>query len=470
MKLVAKYTLVLGTLLVATLAVLAFYRVEGLRGELEHDVRRDHRVVGRVLQAGAVDVWLARGEGPGSRELANERTQLLIQRANENDTSTRFEWISGATRATELQAVERGDFVSRFPVRSGDELMGVIVAREPLAYIDRLVHAQIVLSVVGIASILVLGLIASLVLGRWLVGRPVALLVEQARRIGRRELTNEVAFHRSDELGELATEMAAASRALADALARTAAETDARVKAVDQLRHSDRLSTVGKLAAGIAHELGTPLSIVGGHAQMIAGGEVTGEAALESARAIDREVTRIGRIVRQLLDFARRKGPEGTSCEPGDVARRCASLLAPMAERGRVRLEVEVADPLPRALIDEDSLQQVITNLIVNAIQAMPDGGTLRVALSTATARPPDGGGAPAACVRIEVSDTGSGIPEAVKVHIFEPFFTTKQVGEGTGLGLAVVYGIVVDHRGWITVETSERGTAFSIYLQEADS
>lgn len=470
MKLVAKYTLIHGALLAATLTVLAFYRVESLRGELEHDVRRDHQMVGHVLQAGVVDVWLARGDGPQSRELANEKTQLLIKRANETDASTRFEWISGATLAAESQAVEGDYFVSRFPVRSVDDVVGLIVAREPLAYIDRLVDAQIVVSVVGIASIVVLGLIASLMLGRWLVGRPVALLVEQARRIGRRELVNEVAFRRSDELGELAIEMAAASKALADAIAKSAAETEARIKAVDQLRHSDRLSTVGKLAAGIAHELGTPLSIVSGHAQMIAGGEVAGDAALESARAIDREVTRIGRIVRQLLDFARRRGPEGTSCKAGDVARRCASLLTPMAERGRVELEVEVVEPVPPALIDEDSLQQVVTNLIVNGIQAMPDGGTVRIAISTARAGPPDASVTPAACIRIDVRDTGAGISEGVKTHIFEPFFTTKQPGEGTGLGLAVVHGIVVDHRGWITVETSEHGTTFSIFLQEADS
>src|SRR5262245_63406825 len=116
--------------------------------------------------------------------------------------------------------------------------------------------------------------------------------------------------------------------------------------------HSDRLSMVGKLAAGIAHELGTPLSIIAGHAQMIACGEVTGDAALESARAIYREVTRIGRIVRQLLDFARRKDPEGTTCQPGEVARRCVQLLTRTAEHDRVHCAIEEATPPPRALID----------------------------------------------------------------------------------------------------------------------
>ena len=338
--------------------------------------------------------------------------------------------------------------------------------REPIEQVDRLIRAQFVLSVIGIASIVVFGLIASSILGRWLVGRPVALLVEQARRIGRREFANDVAFRRSDELGELAIEMSATSKALSDALALATVEADARLKAVEQLRHSDRLSTVGRLAAGIAHELGTPLSIVGGHAQMIFGGEVTGDAALDSARVIDREVTRMGKIVRQLLDFARRKEPEGTTCEPNEVAVRCVSLLGVMAERAAVRTEVVHAVPSLRAGIDEDSLQQVLTNLIVNAIQAMPAGGLLRVVVERTQSSPPGSTNAPAPCVRVDVSDTGGGISDEAREHIFEPFFTTKQVGDGTGLGLAVVQGIVADHLGWITVQTNARGTTFSIYLQ----
>lgn len=234
-------------------------------------------------------------------------------------------------------------------------------------------------------------------------------------------------------------------------------ERSMRRSAVAQLRHAERLNVIGKLAAGVAHELGTPLSIVAGHAQMIAGREVTGEAALSSARAIDAEATRMGKIVRQLLDFARRKGPEGTSCDPNEVAQRCASLLAVMADRARVTCDVRELEPPRRTLIDEDSLQQVLTNLAVNAIQAMPDGGKLAIAV----ARAKDS-------IVIDVSDTGTGLPEEVEQHLFEPFVTTKAPGDGTGLGLAVVHGIVVDHHGWITVDSGLHGTTFSIHLKEA--
>jgi two-component system NtrC family sensor kinase len=483
MKLVAKYTLVLGTTLAVVLSLLAYARFGHERRGLERDMRHDHRVIGRVLQAAAADVWTdaARGED------ATAQTRALVERANdESDGSTRFEWLPGAG-GPEVQRIEGHELVSRFPVHAGPRVgtgvgtvvgtvVGTIVARESLDQLDDAVRTHLLFTIGAVATIVVVGLVASLLLGAWLVGRPIGLLIQQARRIGRRELSDELVLRRRDELGELAAEMRAASGALAESLAQTAAETERRIAAVEQLRHSERLSTVGKLAAGIAHELGTPLSIVGGHAQMIAGGEVTGDAALASARAIDREATRIGKIVRQLLDFARRKGPEGTTSAPHEVARRCLGLLAVMAERAGVACEVEVegeaAAPPPRALIDEDSLQQVLTNLIVNAIQAMPRGGTLRVAISRArgAAAGAQAGAAadPAPCVRIDVTDTGQGIPEAARAHVFEPFFTTKQPGDGTGLGLAVVHGIVVDHHGWITVDTGPRGTTFSVFLQEA--
>ncbi len=467
MKLVAKYTLVFGAILAAVLSVLAFARIQYTRGQIEQDMARDHGVVGHILQAGVIDIWLDHRGRPRGREVSTRETLALIERADGSVGTVRFEWVSGA-HTVESQGFEGNEFVSRFPVRVGTDDVGSVVAREPRKDLDDAVRTDVLFSMAGIATIVVVGVLASLLMGAWLVGRPIKRLIQQARRIGRRELSNEVALHRRDELGELANEMSAASQALGDALAKTAAETEARLRAVEQLRHSDRLSTVGKLAAGIAHELGTPLSIVGGHAQMIAGKEVTGDAALASARAIDQEVTRMGKIVRQLLDFARRRGPEGTTCDPSEIAQRCASLLGLMGERTAVQCEVEVADPPLRAMIDEDSLQQVLTNLIVNGIQAMPRGGRLRVSISRALGAPPDSTTHPRPCVRVDVTDTGGGIPADVKAHIFEPFFTTKAPGDGTGLGLAVVHGIVVDHRGWISVETSERGTTFSVFLEEA--
>ncbi len=467
MKVVVKYTLVLAGALIVALSLLAVVRVQHDRGRFVHDMEVDHRVVGRILHAAVADVWL---DAP-SPELATRQTLGLVQRANDNDGAIRFEWSVGAQQGDEAQRIEGHDFVSRFPIRARGQVVGAVVGREPLDAIDRMVRADIILTAIEMGLIVVIGLALSFVLGRWLVGRPIARLVRQARQIARRDFTAPTPVRGSDELAELAAEMTTMSQELSAALATISVETEARVAAVEQLRHSERLSTVGKLAAGIAHELGTPLSIVGGHAQMIAGREVCGDAALQSAEAIDREVTRMGRIVRQLLDFARRKGPEGSTCEAQEIAKRCMSLLAPMMDRGKVHCALDATGAaLPEALIDEDSLQQVITNLLINAVQAMAAGGELRIAVTSVRAAPPETTTTPAPCVRIDVRDTGPGIPADVRAHIFEPFFTTKQPGDGTGLGLAVVYGIVVDHGGWITVESSGQGTTFSVFLKEARS
>lgn len=452
MKIVAKYTLVLGAALIVALAVLAVVRVAHDRDRFIRDMEVDHRVLGRLLQTGVTDLWLDRDAAS-----ATQQTIELVQRANENTGAIRFVWVEGASADSDSQRIEGHAFVSRFPIRIEGRLVGSVVGSEPLDAIDHLVDQDVVLTAIELGLIVVICIGLAMALGGWLVGRPIGLLVHQARAIGKRDFTGDLALRRADELGELATEMKAMSDALSSALATITVETEARLRAVEQLRHSERLSTVGKLAAGIAHELGTPLSIVAGHAQMIAGREVTGDAALQSAEAIDREVTRMGRIVRQLLDFARRKGPEGTTSEPAEVARRCVSLMTPIMDRAKVRCEVLAVDPSPRALIDEDSLQQVLTNLLLNATQAMAQGGVVTIAISRA----------PEDCVRIDVRDTGPGIPEDIRPHIFEPFFTTKEAGDGTGLGLAVVYGIVVDHRGTVTVDSSERGTTVTVVLQE---
>jgi signal transduction histidine kinase len=138
-----------------------------------------------------------------------------------------------------------------------------------------------------------------------------------------------------------------------------------------------------------------------------------------------------------------------------------------MAEHNSVERVLDLPQQPLSAVIDEDSLQQVITNLAINAVQAMPRGGRLGVTLVRAPSVSRDGG-PPRDRVRLDVRDSGPGIPPDVLPNIFEPFFTTKQPGDGTGLGLAVVYGIVDDHGGWISVDTGAHGTTFSVYLAEA--
>ncbi len=308
----------------------------------------------------------------------------------------------------------------------------------------------------------------ALLLGGWFVGRPIRALVGKARRIGAGDLSGPLELHQRDEIGELADEMNAMCDRLAAAAADLAAATEAKITMLEQLRHADRLSTVGKLASGIAHELGTPLNVVSGRARLIATGLEPVETK-EYAEIIVGQAQRMTRIIRQLLDFARRRSAHKSPEDVRQVARQTASLLAPIAEKKGITLVVEETPEPLVAEVDAAQLQQALTNLIVNGIQAMPHGGQIAVKMSRAHAQPPaDVGGPEGEYLRLDVTDEGVGMTEETMAHISEPFFTTKPVGEGTGLGLSVTYGIVKEHGGWIAVGSQlGKGATFAVYLPE---
>jgi signal transduction histidine kinase len=291
-------------------------------------------------------------------------------------------------------------------------------------------------------------------------------LVEQARRIGGGDFAYRSTIRQNDEVGVLARELEAMSDRLAEAAQTLASNNEERIRVLEQLRHADRLTTVGTLAAGVAHELGTPLNVAVGHAKMIASGNLKPEQVTNGARIIAAQVDRMVRILRQLLDFARRGESAKKPTELGAIAERTTSLLETLARRRGVAIELSCEDRDGQVLADAPQLEQVLTNLIVNGIQAM-DQGVLRVRVERSEETPPpDHGGPKGEFFRVDVRDEGPGIAKELLPRVFEPFFTTKPVGEGTGLGLSVAYGIVRDHGGWMSV-TSEPGggTVFSVHL-----
>jgi two-component system NtrC family sensor kinase len=187
----------------------------------------------------------------------------------------------------------------------------------------------------------------------------------------------------------------------------------------------------------------------------------------EVARIIRVESHRIAEIIRQLLDFARKHTPQKQPVELRAIALRTLTLLGPMAEKRGVALEMAPAAVALRASVDDGQIQQVLANLVTNALQATAPGGRVTVNVARERAAPPvDMGGPPAAYAKLAVADTGCGMTADVVARVFEPFFTTKEVGEGTGLGLSVAYGIVREHSGWIGVESQPgRGSVFSVFL-----
>ena len=183
------------------------------------------------------------------------------------------------------------------------------------------------------------------------------------------------------------------------------------------------------------------------------------------------QVTRLLVVaLRQLLDFSRRRGAKLGPANLRQLVTRTLDLLSSAAEARGVTLECRPGEDPMVVQVDQNQVQQALTNVIMNGIQAMPNGGRITIALSARQAQPPGDPDAPEGqyfCVTVE--DEGSGIPRDQLPFIFEPFFTTKGVGEGTGLGLSVAYGIIAEHGGWISVESEVgRGSRFSVFLRPA--
>jgi signal transduction histidine kinase len=235
--------------------------------------------------------------------------------------------------------------------------------------------------------------------------------------------------------------------------------------AVDHLRHAERLNVIGTLAAGAAHELGTPLNLIAGAAEMLGEGEPTRPKVDRLTRLILEQTDRITAIVHHLLDFGRRAGTAVAEVELDRAVDGAVELLSSTARKHGVTISVAAsAAPTPRVRGNRREIEQVVSNLLLNGIQAMPRGGELGVATRLEHRR--DAGGTERTFAAIAVTDEGQGIAEADLPCIFDPFFTTKGVGEGTGLGLSVSYGIVRDCGGTIEVaSTPGRGTTFVVLL-----
>jgi signal transduction histidine kinase len=188
---------------------------------------------------------------------------------------------------------------------------------------------------------------------------------------------------------------------------------------------------------------------------------------VESAQTIVEQSERMTQIIKQLLGFARRRQPQRKQESLRAIADRTLALLRHMADKAGIAFAPLDSAPDPVVEVDASMIEQAFTNLVVNALQAMPTGGTISMRLGTDVVTPPaDIDRALGEYAYVCVEDQGVGMTSEQMAHIFEPFFTTKDVGEGTGLGLSVAYGIVRDHGGWIGVASEiGKGSRFSIYL-----
>jgi two-component system, NtrC family, sensor kinase len=310
--------------------------------------------------------------------------------------------------------------------------------------------------IIGVFLAIVVGAtVASLMLlvfANTLVLSPIRHVVAMAQKVIGGDLSARLGIRPPGEMGQLCWAI--------DSMAQAVSEREELLKLStrQQLGRTEQLASVGRLAAGVAHEINNPLVGVLTFADMMREKENLDEQDRQDLEVIIRETKRVREIVRGLLDFARETPSNKTQLNVNDVLRQTVKLLGKREAFQSIYIVEDLAESLPLVSGDKSQLQQVFLNLTLNACEAMPQGGTLMVSTAAGDNK-----------IVVKVTDTGAGIKRAHLDQIFEPFFTTKPVGKGTGLGLSVSYGIIQQHGGTLEVESEVgKGSTFTISLPMA--
>jgi len=320
-------------------------------------------------------------------------------------------------------------------------------------------------SILTMIFVLTGGTVALILLGtrKW-VSQPIAQLIAGIRRMAEGDLNTRIDTKRHDELSELAQAFNQMAGELKKAQERIIQETGAKLEMERNLRQSEKLATIGQLASGLAHEIGTPLNIIGGRAELTKRRLDEREMIRKNLDIILQQTERITKIIQRLLGFVRKKKPEQAAVSIPTLLETTADFLDHQIQKQNVKVVKKLEENLPSVTGDADQLQQVFLNLFLNAIQAMPGGGTLGLSASSKWISRKNLEDDRRQYLEICVQDTGVGMERGVVENIFHPFFTTKD--QGTGLGLMVSHGIVQDHEGWIEVESEVgRGSVLKVYL-----
>jgi signal transduction histidine kinase len=440
--------------------------------------------LGDELRAHAVTLQIALEENYEGGRIAE--AQKLMDRLRENSrvygvllfdenggllSASQFETATDFRQPPELAAVlrtgEPNEFVRTIenrkflsiilPLRLAQNKRGAIEIVKPLALIeDDIARARVNRLSTTLLLLATIFLVVYVVLRRSL-SRPITALLKGARAVGGGDLSHRVAIGKNpDELAQLAREFNRMADNLAEQKRRAELESENRLNLEKELRHSERLASVGRLAAGIAHELGAPLNVIDARAeQLIEKADATREKQIKNLTIIRTQSARITRIVRQLLNLAR---PYNLRFDKIDLGELIKSALDEFEAADNLQMELTAKESLVISG-DADYLQQVFVNICRNAAQAMSGGGTLKIEI-VETRRDDK------VFFAIKISDTGQGIAPENLEKIFDPFYTTKDIGEGTGLGLAVSRRIIEEHGGAIEAANNPNGGAnFTIYL-----
>jgi len=352
--------------------------------------------------------------------------------------------------------------------------LGVLDIQLDLGVVDDHIASSTRQLGLGLIATILLVLLLSGVLAWYLVLRPVAVFTEATRRLRRGDLTTRVPIDSTYEIGSMGRswnsmvdEIVRAKGKLEDwshTLEDRVKEKTAQLESAhEQMLVVEKMASLGKLAAVVAHEINNPLAGIGTYAKLLqrriqkSGGVKPEEAAhaLEALELMETEAVRCGRIVQNLLLFSRTPGARHAETDLAALIERCVMLVQHRADLQDVSIHRQVMQNAPLVECDASQIQQVLLALCMNALDAMEDGGSLRITFDTE-----------GESIVLTVGDTGHGIDPADLPHIFEPFYSTKAEGAGVGLGLAVVYGVVRRHNGvaGVTSKVGE-GTTFTITL-----
>jgi two-component system NtrC family sensor kinase len=404
--------------------------------------------------------------------LADSRGTGVGSRSGDVDLAAALRSRETVTRTGSLHGREY--LFMAAPLYRDGSMTGVLKITLPLADMEKsMALFQNLVLLFSITTAIAFVIIGSLLLGRYVV-RPLEKLVSATEALTGEYLPQGLEPTGRNQIGTLAASLSGMSEKLReykqaiDNYIQSLKESNRELRrAQEELIRSEKLSSVGRLAAGIAHEIGNPIGIILGYLEILRRSLSRTDENADALGRVESEVMRIDRIIRELLSFAR---PSPVNLHPvvvNTVVEEAIALISHQKEIRAISVEKRLDGSLPPVMADESQLKQVMINLFINAMDAMQRGGKLTVATGqTNGPAPAPGSTVPRSAVSISVSDTGTGIdPESLK-NIFDPFFTTKSPGKGNGLGLSVCLRIIEIFAGTIAVKSSPgAGSTFTISL-----
>jgi len=520
MRLTYKLSLGMATALTIALGIDDLVGVRRSMSDYEADVLEDAARHARTLAGLVPTLDGSPGEAGAIRE---------VETSNRVNADVQARWISLSGLHTdpslplsgsECEVLRRGKPVVRFvdgagaarlatafsPALADDRVVGVIQVTRPAKLRSDLVvrRASRALTTSLFVFIGLWGATAWFAF-RGIV-RPILQLAAKAERAGQGDFDTPLVLNTHDELTPLAEALNAMCSKLAAARDREREEAQVRLATMNQLRKTDRLATVGRLAADLAHELGTPLNVITERTKMARADNLNPSNSSRTYDIILDQTARITAIVRQLLNYSRQRPFRRVRTNLRQLLESTLELLEPIADKKGIAFEL-AGPSVAAASVDESQIGQVFVNIIMNGIQAMDRPGTISLNLQrrrgavtppqqlptiiaigprpggNVSAEPPLAKTSPAQLApnseapldreywTMAVNDQGAGISQSNLSHLFEPFFSTKPEGQGTGLGLSIVQGIVFEHGGWVAVSSQQgHGSTFTVALPVAES